>query len=77
MWTFLGHSVGCHSLHSTWQCVIDGLTDSEMLFVTSGQFPVISCSNDTVVVCVWMWWRIVRWRRTIDVELVVQHVTVV
>jgi len=54
-----------------------GLTDNTTLFVTSCQFPVISCSNDTAIVCVWMWWRIVRWRRTIDVELVVQHVTAV
>ena len=69
--------MGCHNLHSTWQRVIVGLTDNTMLVVTSYHFPVISCSNDTAVVCVWMWRRIVRWRWTIDVELVIQHFTVI
>jgi len=53
------------------------MTHRDMLFITSRYFPLTSCSNDTAVVRVWTLWRIVRWRRRIDVKLIVQHVSTV
>jgi len=48
-----------------------------MLLVTARYFPMTSCSDDTVVIPVGKPWRIVRWRKRTDVELIVQHVSTV
>ena len=53
------------------------LTYNTVLLGTARYSPLTSCSNDTVVVWVWMSWRTVRWRWISDVELIVQHVSTI